>query len=171
MKGAGIIARRWSDAAVDISKNLSTFQWLLLLTAVGFSIRLYLLLAAVAISTDTFDYVQMAMGFKEGDWLEGLNWKRRPLYPVLLNLVYPVFHDYELAGRAISLFFGTLVIPLCFYLANLVYEERTGLYAAFMVTVHPYMMRYAAEPLTEGLYYSWWCCAASRPSLPGGRGG
>jgi 4-amino-4-deoxy-L-arabinose transferase-like glycosyltransferase len=51
------------------------------------------------------------------------------------------------------LIFGTLVIPVSFYLGRHIYNERVGLITAFFVTVHPYLIRYSGDTLREGLYY------------------
>jgi hypothetical protein len=49
--------------------------------------------------------------------------------------------------------FGTLVIALSFHIGRLVSDERVGLIGAFLVAVHPYLVRYSGDTLREGLYY------------------
>jgi 4-amino-4-deoxy-L-arabinose transferase-like glycosyltransferase len=133
--------------------RLSSGRWLLALICLGFFLRLYVVLNAVTISVDGFGYINIAKGFLEGNYNEGLSVIRRPHYPLLLGLVSLVVDDYELAGRIVSLVFGTLVIPVGFYLGRAVYNERVGLFAAFFVSIHPYMIRYSGDVLTEGVYY------------------
>jgi 4-amino-4-deoxy-L-arabinose transferase-like glycosyltransferase len=127
--------------------------WLGALIILGFTLRLYVLFNAVTVSVDSFNYVNMAKGFLEGDLTEGISAIRRPLYPLLLGLSSNVTGDYELAGRIVSLVFGTAAIVVSFYLARSVYNERAGFFAAFFVAIHVYMVRYSGDVLTEGLYY------------------
>jgi 4-amino-4-deoxy-L-arabinose transferase-like glycosyltransferase len=127
--------------------------WLGAFIILGFTLRFYVFLNATTISVDSFNYVNMAKGFLEGDLTEGINVIRRPLYPLLLGLSSNLTGDYELAGRIVSLAFGTAAIAVSFYLARSVYNERAGLFAAFFVAIHPYMVRYSGDVLTEGLYY------------------
>jgi 4-amino-4-deoxy-L-arabinose transferase-like glycosyltransferase len=134
-------------------RSFTTGQWLLALIFLGFFLRLYVVLNAVTISVDGFGYINITKGFLEGNLNEGLSVFRRPLYPFLLGFVSLIVDDFELSGRIVSLVFGTLVIPVSFYLGRTIYNERVGLFAAFFVSIHPYMVRYSGEVLTEGLYY------------------
>jgi 4-amino-4-deoxy-L-arabinose transferase-like glycosyltransferase len=133
--------------------RVSTGRWLLALICLGFSLRLYVVLNAVTISVDSFDYINIARGFLEGNYNEGPNVFRRPFYPFLLGLVSLIIDDYELAGRIVSLICGTAVIAVSFYFGRAVYNERAGLLVAFFVSIHPYMIRHSGDVLTEGVYY------------------
>lgn len=133
--------------------GLTVEQKLILITCLGFVLRLYVVLNAVTISTDSITYIRLAREFSEGNYLGILDRDRPPLYPLLLSLASFVFHDPELSGRVVSLLFGTLVIPVTFRLGRLVYNERAGVITAFFVAIHPYMVRYSGDILTEALYY------------------
>lgn len=123
------------------------------ITSAGLIARLYATLNAVTIAPDGFDYINMARGFVEGNWWSEVSVIRRPLYPFLLALASRLTENYEFAGRLVSLFFGTLVIPLSFYIGKYVYNDRAGLITAFFVSIHPYMIRYSGEVLTETLFH------------------
>ncbi len=137
----------------DFSIGLSLRQKLFLLVCLAFSLRLYVVLNAAAVAVDSTVDIGLARAFSEGDFLGGIDKARPPLHPLLVSLFYQVFQDYELAARVVSLVFGTLVIPLSFYLGRLVYNERAGLLTAFFVTVHPYLIRYSGDTLREALYH------------------
>lgn len=139
-------------SAWDYFSSLSTTRKLLAITVIGFVLRLYVVLSAVAISVDGVEYLRLAAEFSSGDFQSVLDIKRPPLYPILTGLTTYVFNDLELSGRIVSLVFGTLLIPMSFYLGRRIYDAKAGLLAAFFVMVHPYMLRYSAEVLTEGLY-------------------
>jgi 4-amino-4-deoxy-L-arabinose transferase-like glycosyltransferase len=136
------------------------YAGLLLVTCVGFLARLYVALNAVSINGDSPGYISMAMEFLgeeplilEKDFWAGYSAIRRPLYPMLLGLTSFLAEDYELAGRIVSLVFGTLTIPLGFYMGRLVYNERAGLTLALFVAVHPYMIHLSGEVLTDSLFH------------------
>jgi 4-amino-4-deoxy-L-arabinose transferase-like glycosyltransferase len=137
----------------NLMGNISTGQTLLLLLCLGFFIRLYVVMNAVTLSVDSTLDLKLAKAFSEWNFYGGLDMNRPPLHPILVSLTYPIFQDYEFAARIISLIFGTLVIPVSFYLGRFIYNERAGLVTAFFTTVHPYMVRYSGDTLREGLYY------------------
>ena len=128
-------------------------QKLLAVTALGFLLRLYVVLNAVTIPTDGAGYLHYAEFFASYDFSSGLNSVFPPLYPVMVALFSKIIPDFETAGRTVSLIFGTLVIPVVFCLGRSVYDERVGLVAAFFVAIHPYLVRYSGDTLTEGTYY------------------
>lgn len=142
-----------ATSLVETFNGLTTPQKLLIITSLGFLLRLYVTFAAVTIATDSINYINIAKEFTGGNYYGIFNMDRPPLYPLLLSLVSYVIPDYEMAGRVVSLVFGTLVIPITFYLGRLIYNERIGLVTAFFVAIHPYLIRYSGEVLTEGLYY------------------
>ncbi len=139
--------------ASEFFKGLTINQKLLLIIGLGLAMRLYVVLNAVTLSVDSFTDLALAKAFAEGDFWKGIDISRPPVHPFLVSLVYHVFGDLELSARIVALVFGTLVIPLGFYLGRLVYNERLGLLAAFFVAIHPYLVRYSGETLREALYH------------------
>ena len=138
---------------VDSLWAMTWQQKLMLILGLGFFIRLYVVLNAATIATDSPLYIELARNFAEGDYYGGLNIIRPPLYPAMISLVSYIVGDLELAGRVVSLVFGTLVIWASFYLGRFIYNERAGVISALFVALHPYMTRFSGEVLTEGLYY------------------
>jgi 4-amino-4-deoxy-L-arabinose transferase-like glycosyltransferase len=145
--------RKTLESTIDFLSGISTGKWLFFLTCFAFFIRLYVVLNAVTLSVDSTIDLKLAEAFSKGDYRGGLDIRRPPLHPIFVSLAYPVFQDYELSARVISLIFGTLTIPLSFYLGRHIYNERVGLITAFFLTVHPLMVRYSGDTLTEGLYH------------------
>ncbi|MBI5559863.1 MAG: glycosyltransferase family 39 protein [Deltaproteobacteria bacterium] len=134
-------------------KGLSTGKKLILITLLGFLARLYVVVSAVTVAEDSLEYLELAGRFAQGNILGGLSVHRPPFYPFLAAAASYIFGDTETGGRVISLIFGTLTIPLVFYLGKLVYDERAGVVAAFFASVHTYMIRYSGDVLTEAMYY------------------
>jgi 4-amino-4-deoxy-L-arabinose transferase-like glycosyltransferase len=135
------------------SIGLSTGKKLFFIVCLGFFVRLYVVLNAVTVSPDSTRYLHFAGKFAQGDYRGGLDTVIPLFYPLTVALASVIFQDLELSGRVVSLVFGTLAIPVSFYLGRLIYNERVGLFAAFFAAVHPYMVRYSADALAEGLYY------------------
>ncbi|MFN8373383.1 MAG: glycosyltransferase family 39 protein [Anaerolineae bacterium] len=60
-----------------------------------------------------------------------------PLYYVLLNISARFTGDSEFALRWFSLVWGLLLLPLAYQLGRVLFDERAGLYAAFLAAVSP----------------------------------
>ncbi len=98
---------------ISFFKSLNERQTLLILIGVTFGLRLYAVLMAKGIANDSAAYGFMARDFLKSDFIKGLSSPLHPFYPFLISLVSPDTGHVEIAGRIISLFFGTLtLIPL-----------------------------------------------------------
>lgn len=159
---------------LDVVGNLTLRRKLLIIILFGFFIRLYVVVNAVTISNDSVTFLLMAERFSAGDFAAVFNVIRPPLYPLLTSFTSTVFGDIELSARIVSLVFGTLVIPVSYGIGRMVYNEKTAVAAAVFAAIHPYMVRFSGEALTEGLYYFLTACVVyfglkavfeKRPSL------
>lgn len=119
----------------------------------GFSVRLYMALNAMTISDDGVGYLGVAQRFSLSGFSSGLHAVFPPFYPLTISLAHYAIDDLELAGRVISFIFSTLAIAVGYYMGRFIYDERAGLLTAFFIAIHPGMIRYSGEILTEGLYY------------------
>jgi hypothetical protein len=68
-----------------------------------------------------------------------------PLHDTLLWLINHVFGDSELAMRSPSLIAGTLLIPVVYLIGRDLWDGRTGLAAAVLTTVAPFVVWYSQE--------------------------
>ncbi len=66
------------------------------------------------------------------------------LYYVLLKL-WMILGESEFAIRSLSAIFAVLTVPTIFALGYRLYNKRTGLLAALLVTVNPFFIQYAQE--------------------------
>lgn len=87
-----------------------------------------------------------------------------PFYPFLLSLLAKTGIDYELAGKAISIFFGSVTIFPIYYLAKEAYDKRIAVLCAFLFALHPYIYINSAELLRDStsifflvfsVYFAW----------------
>jgi len=138
---------------VETIDNISFRNKLFIIILFGFLIRLYVVVNAVTIANDSVTFLQMSERFSAGDYAGIFSVIRPPLYPLLTSLTSTIFGDIELSARVVSLVFGTLVIPVACGIGKLIYNEKVGLVAGLFAAIHPYMVRFSGEALTEGLYY------------------
>jgi len=141
------------SCAIESFNNLTTPQKLVIITCFGLLLRLYVTIYAVTIATDAITHLRLVKEFTGGNLYGIFDMDRPPLYALCVSLTSFIIPDPVVAGRVVSLVFGTLTIPLSFYIGRFVYGSRAGLLTAFFLAIHPYLVRYSGEVLTEGLYY------------------
>jgi len=118
----------------------------------GFILR-YLLLAQVGIvNGDGIFYIWRAQTLMTGDLWNGVSAYWSPFFSFLIGLVgYPI-HDFESGGRIVSLLAGTLLIPLTYYLAVLLFDKTTALIASLLVATNVPLMQASVWVMTESVY-------------------
>ncbi len=132
----------------------SSLQRAYLLAAVlgGFLFRLITVMNAPSIEMDGISYATMGRQLAQGHFGEALNNVFPPVYPAFVGLFNLAVPDVELAGRLVSLVFGTLLIWVCFrFSARLLNDRNKALWVAFFVAFHPYLIRYSGQVLSESL--------------------
>jgi 4-amino-4-deoxy-L-arabinose transferase-like glycosyltransferase len=125
--------------------------WLLLITFAGVALRVFDLITAHPIGLDGIEYARVAEFFAAGDFGPALKSMRVPFYPIVTACFHLLVSDIELAGRLASLFFGLLLIPLCYLFVRRVFDEEKALFAATVVAIHPYLIRYSVLVLSESM--------------------
>ena len=134
-------------------KTLNEKQILLLLIGITFALRLYAVLMAQGIAIDSATYGFMARYFLKGDFIKGLSIPGHPLYPLLMSLFSLDSTHVEMAGRLLSLFFGTLTIIPLFYLVKEAIGQKEAIFSALFYSFHPYLVTYSGMLLTEATYW------------------
>jgi len=132
------------------SKGKSHWKVLLLIMALAFGLRIFLVLYPEVIHNDGVEYIRYAKEVLAGNWTGG---KANPGYPVLIALVYTLIKNYELAGIWISIIFGVLLIIPVFYLAKEIFNKRVGIISGLVVAVHPLLYLSSGSVLTESTYH------------------
>ncbi|MFZ3072809.1 MAG: glycosyltransferase family 39 protein [Thermodesulfobacteriota bacterium] len=136
-----------------MERTFSPCRILFLIVFFAFIVRLFVAVNTEVVSADSVEYIRLAKAFASGDYMGALDVRRPPLYPVLIGLASFVAPDFELAGRLVSLVFGVLTVAMVYLLSRRVFNEKTALIASAFAAVHPYMLRYSGDVLTETLYY------------------
>ena len=75
-----------------------------------------------------------------------------PLYTTLLWIWTTIFGQTEIAARSLSALIGTLIIPATYALGKKITSSTTGLIAATLVTVNPFLIQYSQEARMYSLF-------------------
>jgi 4-amino-4-deoxy-L-arabinose transferase-like glycosyltransferase len=134
-------------------KTLDEKQVLLLLIGISFALRLYAVLMAQGIAYDSATYGFIARDFLKGHFWKGLSSPAPPFYSFLIFLFSPDTTHVEIAGRLVSLFFGTLAIIPLFYLTKEAIGQKVAIFSALLYSFHPYLVTYSGMFLTEATYW------------------
>jgi 4-amino-4-deoxy-L-arabinose transferase-like glycosyltransferase len=134
-------------------KNLKEKQLIVLLLGIAFGLRLYAVLMAKGIAMDSAGYGFMARDFLKGDFAQGLSWALHPLYPLLISLIAPDSTHVEIAGRLISLLWGTFTLIPLYYLVKGAIGQKEAAFTALFYTFHPYLVTYSGMLLSEATYW------------------
>ena len=70
---------------------------------------------------------------------------RAPLHPLLLQAWVRVFGSSEAAARSFSVLCGVATVGLVCWLGRLLFDERTGLWAAYLTALSPPLVYYSRE--------------------------
>ncbi len=75
-----------------------------------------------------------------------------PLFPLFISAVTILTGDAEVAGRIISVVFGSLVVVPVYLIAQRMYSERVAVGAAALVGIHPFLVEYSTTVHCEPTY-------------------
>ena len=134
-------------------EDLSERQVLLILLGITFGLRLYAVLMAKGIAYDSAGYGFMARDFLTGHFIKGLSEPLHPFYPFLIWLVSPSPHHVEMAGRFVSLFFGTITLIPVFYLVKEAIGQKEAILSGLFYSFHAYLVTYSGMLLSEATYW------------------
>jgi hypothetical protein len=117
----------------------------------GLALRLIDLANTSAIEIDGVAYAQIAEHFSNGALRLALKNIFPPFYPLTIALFHLFIPDLELAARLVSLVCGLLLIYGGFVAFRRFFGEKKAAYGAFFIAIHPYLVRYSAQALSESL--------------------
>ena len=117
----------------------------------AFLLRIPLLIYPEVIRNDGTQYIRHARQILSGDW-----WsmgRTHPFYPSLIALFHFFTPNDETAGILISVIFGALLVVPVFFLGKALFNEKVGIIAALLASVHPFTYTFSGSVLTESTYY------------------
>ncbi|OPY79178.1 MAG: hypothetical protein A4E65_01963 [Syntrophorhabdus sp. PtaU1.Bin153] len=153
MKIAGLFNGEGFVAGLDGADQTVSHgrRYLLFILLAGLFVRLVNVLTASAIEMDGVSYALTAEAIARGAFGEAVRAVFPPFYPLFIALAHFFVGDWELAGRLASLVFGLLLIYVSYLFFKRLLGEKKALYGAFILAIHPYLVRYSGQVLSESL--------------------
>jgi 4-amino-4-deoxy-L-arabinose transferase-like glycosyltransferase len=110
-----------------------------------------------AIDSEGTEYARIAQNLWNGTGYVGLTSPGRelvfpPLLPLLIGVASFFTHDFEWAGRLVSLVLGSLLPLPVLGIASRLYNRRTGLVAAILAVFYPLLVNLSFAVKSEGTY-------------------
>jgi 4-amino-4-deoxy-L-arabinose transferase-like glycosyltransferase len=110
-----------------------------------------------AIETEGVGYARIAQNLRNGTGYvgmtsPGLQLVFPPFYPLLIAFASFFTHDYEWAGRLVSLIFEVLLPLPIFAIASRLYGRRVGFLAAALAVFYPLLVNLSFAVLSEAVY-------------------
>lgn len=155
------------------SLDCRIFVFVILLVALA--LRCYCALFLVgSIDTEGIEYARIGENLLAGHGYVGIATPGAelmfpPLFPFLIAAATLITHQSEIAGRAISVIMGTLLVIPVYLIAGKMYGRRTAQVAAILVAVHPTLINMSTSVYCESTYFTLvmsgvylaLCCTAS----------
>lgn len=135
-----------------MSKHFESRKFFWVLFALCCGIRIYMFFSTYVIARDSVEYMGMADLFFAGRFLEAFKYITPPFYPLLVTGLKLVINDPEIAGKMVSFVTGTCAFFPLYYLGKRIFEQRVVFIGLFLFAIHPYLVRYSAEVLSESTF-------------------
>ena len=164
----------------EVTEPTSAFRlgWLPVLLLAALILRLWWLQSFTAvIENEGTEYARIAENLLKGDGYvgkrnEGPQLMFPPLYPFLIAAFSFLVAELDLAGRTVSVLFGTLLVAVIFFIAERIHGRRIAWIAAGLAAFHPWMIGMSAAVYSESTYLTlvmagvyWALCSLETPSL------
>jgi 4-amino-4-deoxy-L-arabinose transferase-like glycosyltransferase len=118
---------------------------ILILLALAFGVRLYLVYHTYLITNDGILYVKMSRLISQGEAGSAFSLLFFNLYPFIIVIFQRVFNDWEFSAQMVSAVFGSLTIIPFYFLIRSLFGRTTALISSILFLFHPYLVRYSAE--------------------------
>ena len=130
---------------------------LFLILLLAFALRLgWMLHNSRAMENEGAEYARIAQNLLQDQQYNGILGGPEsifpPLYPFLIAATSFVCRDTEIAGRAISLAFGSLLVLPVFFISTRLFGLRTGYLSATLVALHPLLIALSSSVYVESTY-------------------
>ncbi|HEX9971679.1 MAG TPA: glycosyltransferase family 39 protein [bacterium] len=132
--------------------NSNKYYSLFIIIAVALIVRLFFLRFEYAAGWDEINYLKLGAS----GTIHGLNhvlhpyWS--PFYPLTVALMGKLFHNYEMAGRLVSILCGTLLILPVFGFSLKYFSQRIAIFNSLVIAFFPALIESSTAAETEPLY-------------------
>lgn len=135
---------------------LNPLIWLILIAAI---LRIGWMETHYAIiEVEGGEYIRLAENIAAGQGYVGMREHAGPqiyfppLFPIGIAALSALTHDYEIAGRAISIVAGIALVPIMFALALTLYGQTVAITCAGLVALHPMMVALSGTLYSESSF-------------------
>ncbi|MBU2497271.1 MAG: glycosyltransferase family 39 protein, partial [Proteobacteria bacterium] len=146
-------ASRFSNPSDKILNNSDSVRnvIVILIILLGFLIRLYVCLNTAIVNPDGPLYIHQARALYYGQWdqLTSCALNHLSIYPFLIAGAFHVFHDWIIAAKVISLFFGTLLLIPAYLLFRSFFERHVSAAATLTVALIPVLVTRSADVVRD----------------------
>jgi 4-amino-4-deoxy-L-arabinose transferase-like glycosyltransferase len=131
-----------------------------LVLLVALALRCYCAMFLVgSIDTEGIEYARIGENLLAGHGYVGIATPGTelmfpPLFPFLIAAATLITHQSEIAGRAISVIMGTLLVIPVRLIADKMYGQRTAQVAGILVAVHPTLINMSTSVYCESTYFT-----------------
>ena len=115
-------------------------------------------MTAQIITPDGVRYIENARLIASGNFSKISESSFFNLFPFIIVLFQKVFHDWETAGRLVSVVFGSIAIIPFFLLIRLLIDSRIAAIASLFYIISPRLVEYSTDVLREPVF---WCFSIS----------
>ena len=140
--------RERSEGSALAEKRMTCF-YLVAALILTLAVRLYLFGNYHTINNDGVYYIEMARHFWQGQWVEALASYFAPLFPLMIDVIYPLLGEWELAGQFWPFTLGVLMLVPLFGLLRALYGPKVARLALIFYAVSPYLARLSLHVRSE----------------------
>lgn len=133
--------------------NTKRFMIPIALVMCAFAVRLYAALVPGVIVPDGMVYISTAKMIDAGQWRHVADYSFYSLYPFLMVLFKKVFSDWELSGRMVSVFFGSLAVLPFYLLFKRLTDKKIAFVAALFFIISPRLVEYSSNVIREPVFW------------------
>jgi len=116
-------------------------------------VRLYMVFSANIITPDGMQYIEVARIIVSGNLKKISDFSFFNLYPFLIVAFQKVFFDWEMSGRLVSAFFGSLAVVPFFLLIRGLINSRIAFMASLFYIISPRLVEYSSDVLREPVFW------------------
>jgi len=135
VKGEGPMEQSLSGK--NDGRNL--ISYLVLITLLAAAVRGYIWFMSPVVNPDGVLYIHQARAFYHGQWEDLTNCSLSffSIYPLLVALIYPFFHDWVSSARIISILFGSLTVAPVYLMARRFASSEAAILTSVLFAVLP----------------------------------
>lgn len=131
----------------------------LILFLAALALRLYAALVPGIIVPDGVVYIETARMIEAGQWQRVSDVGIYSLYPFMIVAFHKVLADWELAGRLISVIFGSLAVLPLYFLFKRMFDIRIAGVAGFFFVISPKLVEFSSNVIREPAFWFFSICA------------